>query len=188
MTQWFGGLGVIALFVVVLPRLGIAGRQLFFAEASTAPSDAVSPQIRRSAGSLWKLYVALTVLCAICLACGGMSLYESLLHAMTTLSAGGFSPQANSIAAYSSSYIEWVLIGFMFLAGASFPLQLRAAMGKPLVFLKDDEFLFTSSQPSWEAFFWPPSWKDSKASTPYVPDFPVGQSYIVDRLCKCRLQ
>jgi trk system potassium uptake protein TrkH len=142
MTQWFGGLGVIALFVVVLPRLGIAGRQLFFAEASTAPSDAVSPQIRRSAGSLWKLYVALTGLCAIFLACGGMSLYESLLHAMTTLSAGGFSPQANSIAAYSSSYIEWVLIGFMFVAGASFPLQLRAAMGEPLVFLKDDEFLF----------------------------------------------
>ncbi len=142
MTQWFGGLGVIALFVVILPRLGIAGRQLFFAEASTAPSDAVSPQIRRSASALWILYGSLTLLCAVLLATAGMSAFDAVLHALTTLSAGGFSPSSTSIAGYGNAWVEWVLIIFMFLAGASFPLQLRFASKKPFDFFKDDELLF----------------------------------------------
>ncbi len=143
MTQWFGGLGVIALFVVVLPRLGIAGRQLFFAESSSAPGEGVSPQIRDSANKLWVLYVALTVLCAGLLYLTGMDVYESGVHALTTLAAGGFSPNGSSIAGYDNPAAEWVLVPFMFLAGASFPLQFRVFTGKdPLGFLKDEEFRF----------------------------------------------
>lgn len=143
MTQWFGGLGVIALFVVVLPRLGIAGRQLFFAESSSAPGEGVSPQIRDSASRLWVLYVALTVLCAGALRFTGMDLYESVVHALTTLSAGGFSPNGSSVSGYNNPAAEWVLVPFMFLAGASFPLQYRVFTGQdPLGFLKDEEFRF----------------------------------------------
>jgi len=146
MTQWFGGLGVIALFVVVLPRLGIAGRQLFFAESSSAPGEGVSPQIRDSASRLWILYVALTLLCAVLLWFAGMDAYESIVHSFTTLAAGGFSPNGSSIAGYENASVEWILVPFMFLAGASFPLQYRVFTAKePLGFFRDEEFLFYSA-------------------------------------------
>jgi trk system potassium uptake protein len=142
MTQWFGGMGVIALFVVVLPRLGIAGRQLFFAEASGAPGEAVSPNIRNAAGKLWVLYVVLTGVCALWLMATGMSMFESVCHALTTLAAGGFSPNGESMAGYSSHSAEWVLSLFMFLAGASFPLQFKVYTGDRFGFFRDGEFCF----------------------------------------------
>jgi trk system potassium uptake protein TrkH len=141
MTQWFGGLGVIALFVVVLPRLGIAGRQLFFAEASTAPSEAISPQVRDSARRLWRLYIALTLIQTGLLVVCGMSFYEGIVHSFTTMSAGGFSPHPQSIAGYANPAAEWVIVVFMVLSGTSFTLQYRAFTGRPSAFVKDGEFL-----------------------------------------------
>lgn len=142
MTQWFGGLGIIALFVVVLPRLGIAGRQLFFAEASGAPGEAVNPQIRKAAGRLWIVYVVLTVVCAALLYSTGMSPFDALCHSLTTLSAGGFSPNGESVAGYGNAGAEWVLVLFMFLGGASYPLQYKVYTGDPFGFFRDGEFLF----------------------------------------------
>ena len=141
-THWVGGLGVIALFVVVLPRLGIAGRQLFFAEASSAPGEAVSPQVRQAARYLWILYVLMTALCAGALMLTGMDLFEATCHSMATLAAGGFSPNSASIAGYNNPAAEWVLVVFMFLSGASYPLQLKAYTGQPVAFLRDGEFVF----------------------------------------------
>ena len=140
MTQWFGGLGVIALFVVVLPRLGIAGRQIFFAESSSAPSEAVSPSVRESARRLWLLYIGLTVLMAGLLVATGYSLYEGVVHSLTTLAAGGFSPNGASVAGYANPAAEWVFVPFMFLAGASFPLLFVALTRRPWALLKDAEF------------------------------------------------
>ncbi len=141
MTQWFGGLGVIALFVVILPRLGIAGRQLFFAEASRAPSEAISPSAQLSARRLWILYTALTVILAVLLYGAGMTGYEAIVHALTTLSAGGFSPHPASIAGYQNAQIEWILCIFMLLSGTSFTLQYKVFTGRPLGFFRDGEFL-----------------------------------------------
>ncbi len=141
MTQWFGGLGVIALFVVVLPRLGIAGRQLFFAEASRAPGEAVSPSAQMASRRLWILYTLLTALLALCLFLAGMTGYDAVVHALTTLSAGGFSPDGQSIAGYSNPAVEWILILFMILSGTSFTLQYRVFSGRPSAFLRDGEFL-----------------------------------------------
>ncbi len=142
MTQWFGGLGVIALFVVVLPRLGIAGRQLFFAEASGAPSEAVSPQVRHSAKRLWILYTVLTTVLASLLMAAGMGGYEAVLHSLTTLAAGGFSPHPESVAGYHNARAEWILVVFMTLAGTSFTLQYKVFTGRVLGFFRDAEFLF----------------------------------------------
>ncbi|MBN1652705.1 MAG: TrkH family potassium uptake protein [Deltaproteobacteria bacterium] len=142
MTQWFGGLGVIALFVVVLPRLGIAGRQLFFAEASGAPSEAVSPKVRHGAQRLWILYSILTALLATSLVVTGMPFYEAVLHSLTTMPAGGFSPHPQSIAGYANPKAEWILVVFMLLAGASFPLQYKVFTGRILGFFQDGEFIF----------------------------------------------
>jgi len=140
MTQWFGGLGVIALFVVVLPRLGIAGRQIFFAEGSSAPGEAVSPSVRQSSRKLWILYVALTAVMAVLLMTTGMTTYEGIVHSLTTLAAGGFSPNGSSIMGYANPAAEWVFIPFMFLAGASYPLLFVALTRRPLALLRDGEF------------------------------------------------
>ncbi len=143
MTQWFGGLGVIALFVVVLPQLGIAGRQLFFAESSTAPNEVVSSRVRESARRLWLLYVALTLALIACLMMmAGMPLYESVCHAFTTMSAGGFSPHPQSIGGYGNATAEWILVVFMLLAGTSFPLLWVGLARRPLELWRDGEFRF----------------------------------------------
>lgn len=141
MTQWFGGLGVIALFVVILPRLGIAGRQIFFAEASTAAGEGISPQIRESARRLWILYIALTGAQALLLVLTGYPLYDAVVHSLTTLSAGGFSPNPQSIQGYHNPGAEWVIILFMVLSGTSFTLQYRAFTRRPSEFFRDGEFV-----------------------------------------------
>ena len=62
MTQWLGGLGIIVLFVAVLPALAVAGRRMFFAEAPGPEEEALTPRIRHTAAALWRLYIALTAL------------------------------------------------------------------------------------------------------------------------------
>lgn len=141
MTQWFGGLGVIALFVVILPRLGIAGRQLFFAEASISTSEGISPQIRGAARKLWVLYIGLTALLTVLLMWTDFGLYDAIVHALTTMSAGGFSPNGQSIAGYANPRAEWVFVVFMIISGTSFPLVWRLVSGRVFEFFRDGEFL-----------------------------------------------
>ncbi len=141
MTQWFGGLGVIALFVVILPRLGIAGRQLFFAEASISTGEGISPQIRGAARKLWVLYIGLTALLAALLMTTGFGLFDGIVHALTTMSAGGFSPNPRSIEGFANPRAEWIFVIFMVLSGTSFPLQWRFFSGRLTAFFRDGEFL-----------------------------------------------
>lgn len=140
LTQWFGGMGVIALFVAVLPRLGIGGRELFFAEAPGPTDEKLTPQIRKTAAALWSVYAGLTLTQFIALMIAGMPMFDSACHALTTLSAGGFSPHPSSIAGYASPAVEWIIIVFMFLAGANFALHYRTLRGEFGALPKDDEF------------------------------------------------
>lgn len=140
MTQWFGGMGVIALFVAVLPRLGIGGRQLFFAEAPGPTDEKLTPQIRKTAAALWTVYAGLTLAEFVALIATGMPAFDSACHAMTTLAAGGFSPHPLSIGGYENPAAEWVIITFMFLAGANFALHYRTLRGEVSVFPRDEEF------------------------------------------------
>jgi len=140
LTQWLGGLGVIALFVAILPRLAIGGRQLFFAEAPGPTDEKLTPQIRKTAAALWILYGGLTLAETVSLRAVGMPWFDSVCHAFTTLAAGGFSPHPLSIMGYENASAEWIIIGFMFLAGANFALQFRALRGQPLALARDDEF------------------------------------------------
>jgi trk system potassium uptake protein TrkH len=140
LTQWLGGLGVIALFVAVLPRLAIGGRELFFAEAAGPTDEKLTPQLRQTALALWKLYAALTAAQVIALLLAGMPLYDAVCHAFTTLAAGGFSPHPLSIAGYESPAIDWIITVFMFVAGANFAVQYRAMRGSRRALLEDEEF------------------------------------------------
>ena len=141
LTHWVGGMGVIALFVAVLPRLAIGGRELFFAEASGPTDEKLTPQLRQTALALWRLYAALTAAQVVALWVAGMSLFDALCHAMATLAAGGFSPHPASVAGYHSAAIEWIIIVFMFLAGANFALQFRVFVrGHSAALVNDEEF------------------------------------------------
>jgi trk system potassium uptake protein TrkH len=140
LTQWLGGLGVIALFVAVLPRLAIGGRELFFAEAAGPTDEKLTPQLRQTAIALWRVYVALSAAEVIALMLVGMPLFDALCHAFTTMAAGGFSPHPLSIAGYNSAAIDWIVTAFMFAAGANFALQYRALRGSRVAIAQDEEF------------------------------------------------
>ncbi|CAN5799000.1 TrkH family potassium uptake protein [soil metagenome] len=138
-TQWLGGMGFIVLGVAVLPYLGVGGMQLFRLEAPGPTADRLRPRIQETAKLLWVVYLALTLLLAVLLLLGGMTVFEAVNHALTTLPTGGFSTRNESMAAYSG-FIQWVTILFMFLAGTSFTLHYRALGRGPRSYLRDTEW------------------------------------------------
>ena len=140
LTQWFGGVGIIVLFIAVLPQLAVAGRQLFFTEAPGPTEERLTPRLRHTSNAVLIVYVSLTVLCAAAYAAAGMSLYDAIAHAFTTLAAGGFSPNGLSYEDFASPAIDWIAVVFMVFAGANFALLFQAASGRPKLLLRDAEF------------------------------------------------
>ena len=128
LSHWLGGIGVVTLYVAVLPKLAIGGRDLFFAEASGPTDEALTPQIRKTAAALGRVYFALTAAAVVALLVAGMSLYDAIVHAFATVAAGGFSPHPQSVMGYQRPAVEWTLTFFMFLAGANFALHYRALL------------------------------------------------------------
>lgn len=120
-SHWLGGMGIVLLGIAVLPLVGHGGMQLYRAEFSGASSERLRPRIRETALSLWKIYVALTLLLFLSLwLLGGMSVFDALCHTFSTLGTGGFSTRTASVAAFNSPLIEYIIIVFMLLAGMSF--------------------------------------------------------------------
>lgn len=140
LTQWLGGIGIIVLFIAVLPQLAIAGRQLFFAEAPGPTEEKLTPRLRNTASAILLVYTSLTLLCALAYGLAGMSPYDAVAHAFTTLAAGGFSPEPFSFQDFANPALEWVAVVFMLFAGANFALLYRAAAGRPLDLWNNAEF------------------------------------------------
>ena len=140
LTQWFGGVGIILLFIAVLPHLAVAGRQMFFAESTGVQKEKMTPRLRHTAEAVLRVYVALTLGALLGYLIGGMGLYDALAHALTTIPAGGFSPRGDSFASFSP-LAQWVAVVFMFLAGTNFLLQFRLFFQRePRPLLSDPEF------------------------------------------------
>jgi trk system potassium uptake protein TrkH len=144
-TQWLGGMGIIVLALAVLPRLRVGGRQLLESELPGPEVDQLADRIRDTARRLWLLYVALTaVLFLLLVAIGvvgtrGMSPYNALGHAFTTMPTGGFSTEPDSIARFGGA-TQWVIAGFMVIAGMNFALLYRAFVRRePWKQLRDEE-------------------------------------------------
>jgi trk system potassium uptake protein TrkH len=142
MTQWLGGMGIIMIFIAILPKLGVAGRQLFRAEAPGPTEDKLKPRIRGTARILWMVYVVLSFVQVVLLKLAGMSYYDAITHTFTTMSTGGFSPYGLGVAAFNSPLIEGIIIAFMFIAGANFALHYRVLYVDHNSFTRDEEFKF----------------------------------------------
>lgn len=139
-SQWLGGMGIIVLFIAILPQFAIAGRQLFFAEAPGPTEDKFTPRIKNTAASLWKIYFGMTILEIFLLKFGGMEWFNSICHSFSSVSGGGFSPEGESLIGLSNG-ILWIVCFFMFFAGASYNLQYRAwTKFNPIVMFKNEEF------------------------------------------------
>jgi trk system potassium uptake protein TrkH len=119
LTQWIGGLGIIVLFVAILPSVGAVGKRLFVAETGVT-RQGVRPEVRQTARVLWLIYSGLTVVQILALRIAGMSFFDAICHAFSTLATGGFSTRDASAAGFRSPGIEWILILFMVLGGANF--------------------------------------------------------------------
>ncbi len=144
MSQWLGGMGIIVLSLAILPVFGIGGMQLFMAEVPGPTPDKISPRIKQTAKTLWKIYMAFTLAETLLLWAGGMTLFDAVNHSFTTMATGGFSTKQASVAYWSSPFIQYVIIVFMFLAGTNFTLSYFALKGKFLVVFKDEEFKYYS--------------------------------------------
>lgn len=142
MTQWLGGMGIIVLSLAILPVFGIGGMQLFIAEVPGPTPDKISPRIKQTAKTLWKIYMAFTLAETLLLWLGGMSFFDALNHSFTTMATGGFSTKQASVAAWSSPFIQYVIIVFMFLAGTNFTLSYFAIKGKFSTVFRDEEFKY----------------------------------------------
>lgn len=142
MTHWIGGMGIIVLAIAILPLLGIGGMQLFTAEAPGPNSDKLHPRITDTAKRLWLIYVCYTLAETLLLYIAGMSLFDAINHAMSTMASGGFSTKNSSLAHWNHlPWIHYIIIVFMFLAGSNFVLSYFAFTGKFKKILQDDEFL-----------------------------------------------
>lgn len=143
LTHWIGGMGIIVLAIAILPLLGIGGMQLFAAEAPGPSADKLHPRITDTAKRLWLIYFGYTVAETLLLKLAGMTLFDAVNHAMSTLSTGGFSTKNSSLAHWNDTpTIQYIVIFFMFLAGSNFVLSYYAFKGKVQRVLQDEEFKY----------------------------------------------
>ena len=125
--QWLGGMGIIVLAVAILPLLGVGGMQLYRAEASgVAKQEKITPRIAETARVLWIIYFTLTLACAVAYGLAGMTVFDAVGHAFTTVSTGGFSTHDASLGYYNSPLIESIAIVFMLAGGVNFAIHFMA--------------------------------------------------------------
>lgn len=140
LTHWFGGLGIIVIFIALFPQLGRGTVHMFNAESTGPTSDRNVPRVKEMAKALFCVYVVFTTAAALaCMACG-MSFLIALNHACSTIATGGFSPYNTSVAYFDSPLIEGVLAFFMMISSANFGMYVAAWKRGPKVILHDTEF------------------------------------------------
>jgi trk system potassium uptake protein TrkH len=125
--QWLGGMGIIVLAVAVLPMLGVGGMQLYRAETPGPMKDnKLTPRITETAKALWYIYLGLTIACGVAYWLAGMSIFDAVAHAFSTVAIGGFSTHDASMGYFQSNPIEMIAVVFMFISGVNFALHFVA--------------------------------------------------------------
>lgn len=136
--QWVGGIGIIAVAILILPLLRVGGMQLFKIESSDTSEEKAFTAMR-TVLSLLTIYIVLTVACTILYIVFGMSTFDAVVHAMTTLSTGGYSTHDASFGYFQDLRLHWVATIFMVLGASPFVLYLRAIRGRRAALLLDQQ-------------------------------------------------
>ena len=141
LTHWLGGLGIVLLFVAVLPMLGVGGRRVYRIESPGPTPESVRPRIQDAARMLWLIYLGLTIAEVVALMLCGMDAFNATCHTFATLATGGFSTLDASIAGFESAAVNAVIIVFMVLAGVNFGLYHQLLQRQWHSVVKDPELL-----------------------------------------------
>lgn len=139
MTQWIGGLGIVVFTLALLPKIASGNIQMFSAEVTGMSVDKLRPKIQATSRRLWIIYVTLTLSCAVLYFLGGMSVFDAICHALTTLSSGGFSTHQASIGVFHSAFIEYVCCLFLFITSLNFSLFYMVQRGHFMHLWRDEE-------------------------------------------------
>jgi len=130
LMQWIGGMGIILFTLAVVPMLNSAGgMQMFNAEVTGITHEKLRPRVSSTAKRLWLVYALLTMALMTLYWLGPMDAFDSICHAFSTMSTGGFSTRQESIGAWDSLYVKVVSTVFMFIGGVNFALIFKASSG-----------------------------------------------------------
>lgn len=140
--QWLGGISVIVLAVALFPVLGIGGMQLYKGDApGSVKEEKLTPRIAEAAKTLSGIYLLFTLACAFAYGIAGMSAFDAVTHAFSTVSTGGFSTHENGLAYFGSATVDAVAVVFMFFGGVNFALHFLAWKKRDTgVYLADPQF------------------------------------------------
>lgn len=140
-SQWLGGLGIIVLFLAIMPALNRSSNKvmMFSAEMSGIGIKKLHPKMMMTARKLLGIYVIFTILCSFMYWLGPMNTFDAICHGLTTMSSGGFSTHQASISYYNSPYIEYVASFFMFASGINFSLYYFLFTGQGKLFRENEE-------------------------------------------------
>ncbi|WP_284244389.1 TrkH family potassium uptake protein [Thalassotalea insulae] len=140
--QWLGGMGIIVLAVAVLPMLGVGGMQLYRAETPGPVKESkMTPRIADTAKHLWYIYLSLTVACSLSYWAAGMTVFDAICHAFSTIAIGGFSTHDLSMGYFDSPLINFVCVLFLLIAGVNFALHFAVVHSRSLrTYFYDPEF------------------------------------------------
>jgi len=141
LTHWLGGMGIIVLYLALLPALGQTAVQLYRAESTGLKTERMQPRIKETAKLLWSVYFFFSFVEFVLHFAGGMSAFDALCHTFGAVSTGGFSTRNASLGAFGA-YHQWVVTVFMFLGGTNFILHYQFLRGDIKAFFKSEEFRF----------------------------------------------
>jgi trk system potassium uptake protein TrkH len=133
-----GGVGIIVMAIVFLPFLRVGGMQLFRTESSDR-SEKLFPSTAAMVRRILAVYLLLVIACAVALRLCGLSLFDAVIHAFTTISTGGFSTRDSSVAGFANPAAEWVIVLFMLMGGLPFLRLIALLQGRPQLFLRDSQ-------------------------------------------------
>ncbi|MBQ0056582.1 MAG: TrkH family potassium uptake protein [Bacteroidales bacterium] len=139
LTQWLGGLGIVVFSLALLPMIGTGATQIFGAETNGLSVDKLRPKVQQTARRLWGIYLMLTIVNAALYYWAGMSVFDAVCHAFSTMASGGSSTHSSSIGYYHSPLIEYICIVFLFITSINYNLFYFFGIGRFRLFWKNEE-------------------------------------------------
>ena len=140
LSNWVGGLGIVVIFMAILSQLGRGAMFILRAETTGPTKDRQMPRIRDNAKALFKIYVFLTIICAISYYMCGLNLFAAINHAMTTIATGGYGIYNSTVGEYGNIYLEYCMAFFMIISSGSFAMYAAAIRLGGGVILRNTEF------------------------------------------------